>query len=284
MKTRFLVLLAVVMTGLAFPAEGATLVAMSLEQLAQVSSAVVRGRVIKQESNWNASRTQMLTFTTVAVLETMKGNPPRELVIEQPGGQMGDPHLYVSGTVAFRPLTDYVLFLEPSKAEASHYQVVGMAQGAYRIYQDPRAQVEYVVPPFKGVFSGTVPGESAAGRKVLAPAIPLRQFRQQIERSLSQPIYLPQGTAFSVAIRSLESGGVGRLQVFGQTVSDVFPGPGVVIPAGSAIEGTARRVGGKWLIRWSDLKVGETHIQIAATSEEMTEGSLRGRTLVVKVK
>jgi hypothetical protein len=284
MKTRFLVLLALALNGPALPALATTLVPMSVEQLAHTARAVVRGRVIKQESGWNANRTQMLTFTTIAVLETMKGNPPRELVVEQPGGQMGNTRVYVAGTVTFQLLTDYVLFLEPSKTEPSHYRVVGMAQGAYQIRRDTRTRMEYVVPPFREAFQETVPGESAAGRKARAPAIPLSQFRQQVERSLSQPLYVPRGTTFSVAIRALESRGVGRMQVRGETISDVFPSAGVVIPAGSAIEGTAQRVSGRWLIRWTDLNVGDTHIQIAATSEEMTEGSLRGRTLVVKVK
>lgn len=143
--------------------------------------------------------------------------------------------------------------------------------------------MDYVVPVAEGVFNATVPGKPAAAGKAHSPAIPLTQFRQQVDRSLNQPFYVPRGTSFSVAIRSLESRGVGRVQVLGQTVSDVSPRAGAVIPAGSTIEGTAQRVEGKWLIRWTDLAVGGTHIGIMGNSEETAEGSLRGRTLVVKV-
>jgi hypothetical protein len=213
----------------------------------------------------------------------MKGSPPRELVVEQPGGQIGNTRVNVSGTISFRLQADYVFFLEPSKMEPSHYRLVGMAQGAFRILRDARTGMESVAPAPGEAVQGTFPGEAAGGRKV-PPMTTLSQFRRQIERWLSQPLYVPRGTTFPVAIRALESRGVGRMQVLGQTVSDVHPDSGAPIPAGSAIEGTAQRVGNKWQIRWTDLSVGETHIQITATSEEMTGGSLRGRTLLVKVK
>jgi hypothetical protein len=74
------------------------------------------------------------------------------------------------------------------------------------------------------------------------------------------------------------------VQVLGQTVSDVFPSGSAVIPAGSALQGTAQLVAGKWLIRWTSLSVGETHLQISASNEETAEGRLRGRTLAVKLK
>ena len=259
---------------------------MSVEELVHISSAVVRGKVMKQESRQNADPTETLTLTTVAVMETMKGSTSRELVVEQPGGKTENTQGNVSGASTLQLQADYVLFLDPipSKEEPSHYRVVSNAQGVYRLYRDAQTRVDYVVPAAGGVLSATLPGRPAAAGKAQSPAIPLTQFRQQVDRSLNQPFYVPRGTSFSVAIRSLESRGVGRMQVRGQTVSDVSPSAGAVIPAGSTIEGTAQRVGGKWLIRWTDLSVRDTHIEISGSSEEMTEGSLRGRTLVVKVK
>ena len=285
-KTRFRVLLVLVGIWCAFPVRGTAQGTMGLEQLTHTSSAVVRGRVMKQESRENADQTQMLTLTTVAVMETMKGSTPRELVVEQPGGKTGNTQGNVSGAFTLQIQTEYVLFLDllPSKEEPLAYRVVSNAQGVYRVYRDAQTRVDYVVPSSRAVFGATAPGEAAAGRKARPPAIPLSQFRQQVERSLNQPIYIPRGMSFAVAIRSMESRGVGRMQVLGQTVSDVSPSVGAVIPAGSTIEGTAQRVGGKWLIRWTDLSVRDTHIEISGSSEEMTEGSLRGRTLVVKVK
>ena len=286
MKTRFLVLLVLVGIWCAFPVRGSAQGTMSLGQLTHTSSAIVRGRVMKQESRENADQTQTLTLTTVAVMETMKGSTPRELVVEQPGGKTGKTRGNVSGAFTLQLQTEYVLFLDllPTKEEPLHYRVVSNAQGVYRVYRDAQTRVDYVVPAAGGVFNATVPGRPAAAGKAQSPAIPLTQFRQQVDRSLNQPFYVPRGTSFSVAIRSLESRGVGRMQVRGQTVSDVSPSAGAVIPAGSTIEGTAQRVGGKWLIRWTDLSVSDTHIEISGNSEEMTGGSLRGRTLVVKVK
>jgi len=286
MKTRFLVLVVLVSIWCAFPVRGTAQGTMSLEQLVHTSSAVVRGKVMKQESRQNADQAQTLTLTTVAVMETMKGRTPRELVVEQLGGKTGDPQVNVSGAFTLQLKTDYVLFLDliPSKEEPSHYRVLRNAQGVYRLYRDAQTRVDYVVPAAGGVFDATLPSRPAAAGKAQSPAIPLTQFRQQVDRSLNQPFYVPRGISFSVAIRALESRGVGRMQVRGQTVSDVSPSAGAVIPAGSTIEGTAQRVGGKWLIQWTDLSVRDTHIAISGSSEEIAGGSLRGRTLVVKVK
>jgi hypothetical protein len=225
---------------------------------------------------------QRLILTTFAVMETLKGITPRELVVEQPAGPEGKTPGNAQAAFSLQIHTNYVLFLNPidPKDESSHFRVVSNAQGVYRLDRDAQTKVDYVVPP----FGGSVPGSPIAVGKVQSPGIPLTQFRQQVDRLLKQPFYVPRGTSFSVAIRSMESRGVGRMQVRGQTVSDVSPSAGAVIPAGSTIEGTAQRVGGKWLISWTVLSVRGTHIQISGSSEEMTEGSLRGRTLVVKVK
>lgn len=69
------------------PARATTMVSMSLEQLTQASSDIVQARVVNQLSEWNATHTQIMTITTMAVLQTLKGNPPSTLQVRQLGGR-----------------------------------------------------------------------------------------------------------------------------------------------------------------------------------------------------
>src|SRR5712692_5436265 len=94
--------LAAIFGGVLAPRAGATtLVRLSLEQLTEASSAIVRGRVVSQESRWNPHHTRIVTFTTLAVAETMKGAPGSTVVVEQLGGTVGNIRVHVSGTVHF---------------------------------------------------------------------------------------------------------------------------------------------------------------------------------------
>src|SRR5947207_4002294 len=121
----------------AAPARATTLVRLSLEQLTEASSAIVRGHVVSQESHWNPAHTHIFTTTTIAVDQAIKGNAQPEVVIEQLGGKLGHRREYDAGTVHFFPQASYWLFLYPAASGRGRYIVLGMAQRAYRMYQDP---------------------------------------------------------------------------------------------------------------------------------------------------
>src|SRR3989442_5725183 len=121
-------------TWCAAPARATTLVRLSLEQLTEASTAIVRGHVVSQETRWNPAHTHIFTTTTVAVDQTLKGNAQPEVVIEQLGGKLGHRREYVAGTVHFFPQASYWLFLELAAAGTGRrYMVVAIAQRAYRI-------------------------------------------------------------------------------------------------------------------------------------------------------
>ena len=97
-------------------------------------------------------------------------------------------------------------------------------------------------------------GEFHAGAAAgaTAEAVPLNQFQRGLSRAIDTPIVIPAGTSIPVVIESTESDGVGRLQILGRTTADLFPSPKAVIPAGSAVAGTAQLASGVWKIRWAD--------------------------------
>ncbi len=282
MRLRVLFFLALFGSAALRPCRATTLVRLSLEQLSQASTHVVRGHAVRQESRWNPEHTRIVTLTTVAVDQVFKGRGASTVVIEQLGGTVGHIRSYVPGTVRFFPLTDYVLFLEPSASNPSRFLIVGMRQGAFRIYRDAMSREERVIEPLGNFLSSSRRRETPA--KTAAPTAPLAEFRQQVAEAVSTPLAIPSGSMFPVAIDSTEPRGAGRVRVMGRVISTVYPSPGAVIPAGSSIEGTAELVAGVWTIRWTELSVRGARVRISATSEQPRGSSLSGKVFVVSVR
>ncbi|HTG59122.1 MAG TPA: hypothetical protein VMG63_06910 [Terriglobia bacterium] len=258
---------------------------MSLEQLVQASTDIVRGQVAGQESRYNETNTQIVTFTTIVVGERIKGQAPATVVVEQPGGTVGNIRSDVAGTVRFHEGGDYLLFLEPARLNASRRLVVGMMQGAYRIYRDAATNEDRVIQPSSKPVERdeTKASEPAAEPPGGAETIPLNQFRQQLSAAMAAPLAVPRGISIPIVIETTEFEGVGRMRVVGRTTADLLPNSKTAIPAGSTVEGSAQRWQGAWKVYWSQVSVHGVSIPISGSSEELGE-SLRGRSMMVKVK
>jgi len=280
MRVQLLWVLAAVLT--AASASATTLVRMSLDQLAEASTEIIRGHVVGQETLWNPGHTRIYTFTTIAVEQAYKGNPPSTLIVQQPGGTIGKVRVFVAGTIQFHSQVDYLLFLERSAADSTKFLPVGMMQGAYRIYRDATTQEERLILPLGSLTRGSP--ASGAASIMAGSAVPVRQFQREISTALSRPLIIPHGTAIPLSIRFARFAGVRRMDVQGRTTSDLFPNPSLVIPAGSALSGTAERVGDAWEIFWTEVSIGGKQVLLSARSTEPGAGSLQGRALVVNVR
>jgi len=278
---RSLILLLVLFV-MAAPASGTTLVRMSLDQLAEASTEIIRAHVVSQQTVWNPQHTRIYTYTTLALDQTYKGDPPSFPVLQQPGGTLGRTRVFVAGTVQFHARTGYLLFLERSSADPSKFLLVGMVQGAYRIYRDEKTQEEKLILPLGSLTRG-VPA-SGPGSVLAGPAVPVPQFQRDISASLSSPLSIPRGTAIPVAIKSAQLAGLGRMNVRGRTTSDLFPNSGLVIPAGSAISGTAERIGDSWMISWREVSIRGKQVLLSARNTEPAAGALQGLNVVVNVR
>ena len=267
---------------IAASASATTLVRMSLDQLSEASTEIIRGHVVSQQTLWNPQHTRIYTYTTVALDQTYKGNPPSFPVVQQPGGTVGKVRVFVAGTVHFHAQSSYMLFLERSAADPSKFLLVGMMQGAYRIYRDAETQEERLVLPLGFLARGTP--ASGAGSIIAGQAVPVRQFQRDVSASLSIPLTIPRGTAIAVAIKSAHFAGLGLMDVRGRTTSDLFPNSGLVIPAGSAVSGMAERIGSSWEISWTDVSIGGKQVLLSARSTEPAVAPLPGRILVVNVR
>jgi hypothetical protein len=119
---------------------GTTLARLSLDQLAAGSDAVARVRIAGGQSLWENGT--IWTVITARVLETMKGDLPREVTLRLPGGRVGHLTASVEGTPKFQPGDEAFLFLKGS--QAGGYTVAGWVEGTFRISRDPRTGVESV--------------------------------------------------------------------------------------------------------------------------------------------
>jgi hypothetical protein len=279
MKMKVLVL-ATVLVGMGVaisPARATTMVSMSMEQLIQAASDIVQARVVNQTSAWNATRTQIVTITTLQVLQTLKGKAASIVQVRQLGGTVGNMTEFVPGDVSLRPQGEYVLFLEP--AGDSDYHVVGMTQGSYPVYQDAMAhEARVVLPPnLLQIQSQVGGGGNPAG------TVPLLGFHKYVSTLVNAGVKIPHGLSIPVAIASTESNGAGRLHVYGKTTAQLFPNKTVVIPVGAEVEGEAVLSAGSWRIHWDEVSVRGVHAEISAINIE-SEGSLRGRNVILNVR
>jgi hypothetical protein len=250
---------------------------MSLSQLAQASSTIVEGHVVAQTTRLNASGTRVFTVTTVQLDKALKGQPPETLSIEQPGGTVGNFHVMVPGTAFLRPQTQYVLFLEPAKGALGTYHMVGMMQGAFRVYQERKSAQLHVVLPLGALSTGTQ-------STTLNQSPSLGEFRMSIAGVVAAPIVIPAGTSIPVVIVSTQFQGAGQAVVVARTTSDLFPSKAVVIPAGSEVVGTAQREGTKWKIYWHSVSVRGHQARISAGNETGAGEALKGRAMTVQAR
>lgn len=117
--------------------------------------------------------------------------------------------------------------------------------------------VEHVMLPL-----GTLLAGGPAQPVVMQGDMPLGRFLGQIEKALRRPVVVPRGTQIPVLL--LEESARGRMTA--RTVADVYPNPGLVIPAGSVVRGYREVVSGKDEIRWRQIEIRGRRLNISATS------------------
>jgi hypothetical protein len=114
---------------LAAPAESATVLAQSVEELARASDAVLRGTVEHVASRRVGGR--IVTDVAIARAELWRGSAPAHLTIVVPGGEVDGIGQRVEGAPTFAAGEDVVVFVRG--AGQGRFHVVGLAQGKYRV-------------------------------------------------------------------------------------------------------------------------------------------------------
>jgi hypothetical protein len=153
--------------------------AVKFDEKVDRAATIVLGRVVAQQSAWDANRERILTYSTFQVEQTLKGLPTREITIVTPGGTVGDIAQDFVGVPRFSTGGEHVVFVRNTKVGPT---VLFFDQGAYRVDKDSRG--ERVVTP---LVTSAVLVDSQRGAAV-APESPrsLRDFEGNVRESVGR--------------------------------------------------------------------------------------------------
>jgi hypothetical protein len=124
--TRLLTTLALALSAAAH-IRATTLEQLTLDEMTQQSTAIVRARVTGSHSAYRG--TSIYTTFQLQVLETWKGQAIGEVAV--PGGVVGGIRQSVAGAPDLRAGQEYVLFLWTSRSGLT--QVIGLSQGVFSV-------------------------------------------------------------------------------------------------------------------------------------------------------
>jgi hypothetical protein len=116
--------------------------AVKFDEKVEAAASIVVGRIVSQESSWDASRQRILTYSKIAVEKTLKGSPAQEVTIVTPGGTVGDIAQDYVGVPRFHTGDDNVVFVRQTGAGPT---VLFFDQGAYRV--EKNSSGERIVTP-----------------------------------------------------------------------------------------------------------------------------------------
>lgn len=122
-----LVFLAAALALGALQVPGATLEQLSMDQMAQKATSIVRATVA--DSYTNVINSTVYTHYTLRTAETWKGVPAGEVMV--PGGVSGGLRQTFPGVPVLTPGTEYLLFLWKSSTGITH--LLGLTQGLFEV-------------------------------------------------------------------------------------------------------------------------------------------------------
>lgn len=112
-----------------------SVIQLSEEQMVDMSTLIVRGKVLKQKSIWGPKNMGIVTLVTIQVLEEMVGRTaPKEVIVRHFGGQIGNQKVEIAGFPKFTNGNEVVVFLQSSKyLPKEEYLLIGLTQGKYLV-------------------------------------------------------------------------------------------------------------------------------------------------------
>jgi hypothetical protein len=146
--------------------------AMEFDQKVEKAAAIVVGKVVSQESRWDAGQKRILTYSTFQVEKTLKGAQAAQTTIVTPGGVVGDVAQEFVGVPRFRVGDEHVVFVRNTSAGPT---VLYFDQGAYQVsYEGGRRMVHPLVS--NAVLVDTQRGMAVAPED----ARPMREFETRV--------------------------------------------------------------------------------------------------------
>lgn len=161
------------------PLFGATLEKLSMDEMIQKSTSIVRCRVA--DSHAMKRGPVIYTLTRVQVLERWKGPEASSIEVAIPGGLFHGLRQEFSGVPALKPGGEYVLFLWTGSSGVTY--VIGLSQGVFHltVNENGEEMVERAV-------SGAVVLDPKTHRPVAERAVSLRlsDLRGRVRKTLAR--------------------------------------------------------------------------------------------------
>ena len=116
------------------PAESTTITKVGLPELARRSPTIVHGTVVSTQSHWTDDHTLIVTDVRVRVHTVVRGDPAREIILTQLGGEVGKLRVDVDGAAPLVVGNEAVLFLhEDARGQLA---VTGLSQGRFPVVEN----------------------------------------------------------------------------------------------------------------------------------------------------
>jgi hypothetical protein len=167
----------VLLSGLLFAcaAQSATLQQLSLDQMSQSATAIVRARVTGSTASFTGPT--IYTHYSLQVTESWKGFTPNEVMV--PGGIANGRRQSFPGVPELNVGTEYVMFLWTS-SQTGITHLVGLSQGLFNVAPDQNGSAIASRPPIGEMIL------DSAGRRVAdhAVSMPLTAMRNQVSHAL----------------------------------------------------------------------------------------------------
>lgn len=134
-----------------------------VNRLAELADAVVDAKVEKRAVAFEAERGAIWTTYELAVSKTLLGDERERVTVHVPGGAVGDIEQEVSGTAQMKVGQRVVLFLTK---EAERLQVLGQAQGCFRVERDDASKALVCRNDLEGLALVTESGDGVDARPI----------------------------------------------------------------------------------------------------------------------
>lgn len=146
--------------------------AMEFDQKVEKAAAIVVGKVVSQESRWDAGQKRILTYSTFQVEKTLKGAQAAQATIVTPGGVVGDVAQEFVGVPRFRVGDEHVVFTRNTSVGPT---VLYFDQGAYRVSDESGQRMVHPLVS-NAVLVDTQRGMAVAPEDVR----PMREFETRV--------------------------------------------------------------------------------------------------------
>ena len=130
------------------PVGATTLQRLSLDEMTQQSSAIVRAKVTGSSPILRGAN--VWTMYQVQVLETLKGPSANTVQVAVPGGVAGGMRQIVAGAPSLTPGGEYVFFLW--RGRSGLVQLIGLSQGLLSVTRDAEGNASLVRPAAKEIM------------------------------------------------------------------------------------------------------------------------------------